>query len=131
MRKEISNVDSQIRATNKQLKQVKEQKAKMEKGRKKITAEIKDLIGPMSRTLRSSVPQLGIELTVYWAGQFVGPQITKLLDQERYKFVLENLQATFVGIVHKLSIDYRDVAEAFWLQMGQFFTAFYMWPSNR
>ena len=40
------------------------------------------------------------ELTIYWAGTFVGPQIAKLTDRDRYKILLEAIERTLAQYMH-------------------------------
>ena len=60
---------------NKQQKKTKTSIQQLQSGINKITQQLKELQGPMARTLRTALKELDVELTVYWAGQFVGPQI--------------------------------------------------------
>ena len=66
-------MDRKIRENQVKTKKASSKKNQLVKRAKAITAEIKVLMGPMSRTLRSVLRQLDIELTLYWSGQFVGP----------------------------------------------------------
>ena len=111
-------MDRKIRENQVKTKKASSKKNQLVKRAKAITAEIKVLMGPMSRTLRSVLRQLDIELTLYWSGQFVGPQISKLLEQNRYTIVLEKLQQTFNKISPSLSETQIDKAECFLVQLG-------------
>ena len=54
--------------------------------------------GPMTKMLRTVLRKLGIELTVYWAATFVGPQIDKFRMHNRYELLGQNLQHTYETI---------------------------------
>ena len=76
---EIKEIDKQLQENGKKAKkklgfQVKQLQA----SQAKIALAIQDLVGPMCKTLRAALRRLGVELTVYWSGTFVGPQIAKL-----------------------------------------------------
>ena len=123
----ITKVRSEIKDVNKQLKEIgskidaaKSQIVKLQKSIKKISSDIKNLVGPMSRTLRTALRHLGVELTMYWSGAFV-----KLLDQNRYKFILDNLEATFASMIEHLSEGERDKAEGFLIKTSTTFCAYF------
>ena len=92
---------------------------------KKIGDEIKQLVGPMSRTLRTALRAIGIELTVYWSGAFVGPQIAKLMDRDRYKFTTDNLFATFETMHENLTDEEIRAGESFLHKQTTLWKAFF------
>ena len=63
-------------------------------------------------------------LTIYWAGTFVGPQIAKLMDQDKYKYILENLEGAFCNILHKLTEE-RNAGKQLLIEMHQVFTEYF------
>ena len=79
----------------------------------------------MCKTLRAALRRLGVELTVYWSGSFVGPQIAKLLEENRYQFIFQNIRA----MLDKLRPDLTDTeiveGEAFIQQAELVFTCFF------
>ena len=78
----------------------------------------------MCKTLRAALRRLGVELTVYWSGSFVGPQIAKLLEENRYQFIFQNIRA----MLDKLRPDLTDTeisqGEAVIQQTERVFTCF-------
>ena len=52
----------------------------------------------MSRAIRTGLRDIGIELTAYWSGTFVGPQISKLMGKDAFATMLPILT---VSEVHK------------------------------
>ena len=40
----------------------------------KLEVKIKELAGPFAISIREALRDLGVDLTVYWSGAFVGPK---------------------------------------------------------
>ena len=74
--------------------EIKQTKAKIAE----VTKEVKELKGPISVAIRNALRAIGIELTIYWAGTFVGSQIAKLADWDRYKILLEAIEWTLATL---------------------------------
>ena len=125
VRTEIKHVDAQIRENERRTQVTRASIGKLQISIKKITEEIRHLAGPMSRMLRTVLRALGVELTIYWAGTFVGPQIAKLMDQDKYKYILENLEGAFCNILHKLTDEERNAGEQLLIVILQVFTAYF------
>ena len=53
---------------------------------------MKEFSGPLAQTVRKALRELDVELTMYLAGQFVGPQIDKLMDAKKYLHIFNSLQ---------------------------------------
>ena len=83
--------------------------------------------GPMTKMLRTVLRKLWIELTVYWAGTFVGPQIDKLRTHNRYELLGQNLRYTYETIKIKLTdADLEcECGEHFLLKMEEILCVFF------
>ena len=97
----FGKLTKEMKEATKNLKSVEKKQKKVEvdiratKARiKQLANEVKELSGPVSAAIRRTLRELGIELTIYWAGTFVGPQIDKLRDRSRYTFILDAIQNT-------------------------------------
>ena len=77
------------------------------------------------KMLRTVLRKLGIELTVYWAGTFVGPQIAKLMHESRYKFIWVNLRATFETMVDQLTPQEIEHCRDFLVNMEGVFDVYF------
>ena len=44
------------------------------------------------------IREIGIELTIYWTGTFVGPQIAKLVGWDRGEILLEAIQQSLATL---------------------------------
>ena len=75
--------------------------------------------GPMTKMLRTVLHKLGIELTGYWAGTFVGPQIDKLRTHNRYELLGQNLRYAYETIKIKLTDAECECGEHFLLKMEE------------
>ena len=103
---EIKGTEKQITEIKKKIIIITADIKQLQQSVKKITAKIKELAGPMSNAVRSALRGLGIELTVYWSGQFVGPQIAKLMSKEAYREFFGQLDQAFNVMTPKLSTYY-------------------------
>ena len=96
--KEVKEAQRDVKKVERELctleAEIKQTKAKIAE----VTKEVKELKGPISVTIRNALREIGIELTIYWAGTFVGPQIAKLTDWDRYKILLEAIEWTLASL---------------------------------
>ena len=85
LKEEVKEVNQKLKVTTKQIDCASSKIKQLKTSVSRIESEIQELQGPMMKMLRTVLRKLGIELTVYWAGTFVGPQIAKLMHESRYK----------------------------------------------
>jgi hypothetical protein len=79
----------------------------------------------MSRAVREALREVGIELTIYWSGQFVGPQMEKLMPKKAYQHFITKLKTTLDFMKSQLSEDEFQKGKAFLLQLEQVFASFF------
>jgi hypothetical protein len=89
--RDVKKVERELRTLEAEIKQTKAKIAE-------VTKEVKELKGPISVAIRNALREIGIELTIYWAGTFVGSQIAKLADWDRYKILLEAIEWTLATL---------------------------------
>ena len=96
--KEVKEAQRDVKKVERELctleAEIKQTKAKIAE----VTKEVKELKGPISVAIRNALRAIGIELTIYWAGTFVGSQIAKLADWDRYKILLEAIEWTLATL---------------------------------
>ena len=92
LRESIKEAQSDIRKNGKQQQEVKNEIQQLKTYVAKLESKIKELAGPMSICVCQALRDLGVELSVYWSGAFVGPQIAKLMDQGRYMYIFVKLR---------------------------------------
>ena len=92
MRGEMQQIEKDIRNNAKQQQAAQKEKTNLQAIFKKISHEMQELSGPMAQTVRKALRELDVELTMYWAGQVVGPQIDKLMDAKKYLHIFNSLQ---------------------------------------
>ena len=92
MRGEMQQIEKDIRNNAKQQQAAQKEKTNLQAIFKKISHEMQELSGPMAQTVRKALRELDVELTMYWPGQFVGPQIDKLMDAKKYLHIFNSLQ---------------------------------------
>ena len=126
MRAEIKHTEKRIAEVKKQILKIKVDIKQLQQSVKKITAKIKELAGPMSNAIRSALRALGIELTVYWSGQFVGPQIAKLMSKEAYTEFFHQLNQAFTAINPKLLIPEIQQGRALLNEIRQLFGSYFV-----
>jgi len=126
LRAEIKGTEKQITEVKKKIIRITADIKQLQQSVKKITAKIKELAGPMSNAVRSALRGLGIELTVYWSGQFVGPQIAKLMSKEAYREFFGQLDQAFNVMTPKLSTDEIKQGRALLHEMRQLFGTFFI-----
>ena len=123
---EIKGTEKQITEVKRKITRITADIKQLQQSVKKITAKIKELAGPMSNAVRSALRGLGIELTVYWSGQFVGPQIAKLMSKEAYREFFGQLDQAFNVKTPKLSTDEIKQGRALLHEMRQLFGTFFI-----
>ena len=126
LRAEIKGTEKQITEIKKKIIIITADIKQLQQSVKKITAKIKELAGPMSNAVRSALRGLGIELTVYWSGQFVGPQIAKLMSKEAYHEFFGQLDQAFNVMTPKLSTYEIHQGRALLHEMRQLFGTFFI-----
>ena len=126
LRAEIKGTEKQITEIKKKIIIITADIKQLQQSVKKITAKIKELAGPMSNAVRSALRGLGIELTVYWSGQFVGPQIAKLMSKEAYREFFGQLDQAFNVMTPKLSTYEIHQGRALLHEMRQLFGTFFI-----
>ena len=92
LRQSIKDAQSDVRDNGKKQSKLKLDIQQLKVSIQKLEIKIKELAGPMSVSVRRALRDLGVELTVYWSGAFVGPQITKLMDQSRFRYIFIRLR---------------------------------------
>ena len=81
LRSEIASLNKRVSTITKQISVLKKTFNDLKTTVRKIEVEIKELAGAMSRAIREALREIGIELTIYWSGQFVGPQMEKMMSK--------------------------------------------------
>ena len=122
----IKGIQAQIRKTNKDMKNAKEEITRLRASIQKIEGEIKNLAGPMSQGIRSALRALGIELTIYWSGTFVGPQISKLMPKDSFLHFFAEIEASFVRMQSKLTLEEITQGQHLLMDMKRLFGAFFI-----
>ena len=113
----MREVEKQLKDTNKKIDQATSTIKKLQTSVNNIQAKIKEMQGPMTKMLRTVLRKLGIELTVYWAGTFVGPQIDKFRTHDRYELLGQNFRLTYESIKIKLTDAECECGEHFLLKI--------------
>jgi hypothetical protein len=108
MTAEIKEANKEIKTTEKSIGNLESQLKKMKAEVKQLSSAILDLSGPTSHCMRKMLREIGIELTIYWSGTFVGPHIGKLADRDRYKLILDELERT----LQEMTLTEEEVANA-------------------
>ena len=100
--KRFGKLTKEVKEAQRDVKKVERElctlEAEIKQTKAKIAKEVKELKGPISVAIRNALREIGIELTIYWAGTFVGSQIAKLADWDRYKILLEAIEWTLATL---------------------------------
>ena len=93
IRAEIAAAHNQITQQDKSIAQVQKEIADKRSQISSANKALKSIKGPMTEAYEEALCVLGIKLTTYFAGEFVGPQISKLAENQCYQVIFTHLAA--------------------------------------
>jgi len=67
---------------------------------KQLKVQMKEMDGPIANAFDEALRTLNIQLTIYFSGEFVGPQISKLAHGDCWKGITEHLLKTLNQLKH-------------------------------
>ena len=94
VRKGISQASSALNDLNRQEAALSTQIKQNQERIKKLKLQMKEMDGPASKAFDEALRVLNIQLTIYFSGEFVGPQISKLAQDHCWKGVTDHVHNT-------------------------------------
>ena len=91
VRTEIAAAKAQLSIHEKAMAQIQKDIADLRHQISCAKKAMKAIKGPISEAFSAALAVLGIKLTTYFSGEFVGPQISKLAADDCYKTILTHL----------------------------------------
>lgn len=94
--------------------------------KKKLESAVDDLKrrrGPVETCLETALGKIGIQRTIYFGGKFVGPHLSRLMDDDSFMFVLHELSALLSSL--PLTNKERLEAEVIFEKTKVLWTAFF------